>query len=149
MCGVFPGSESFLFFPFLFGSVFAGNAIDPVMSVVADSQLTDICDDHELKTGVRAEGVVFSVRTFAMKATAGLGGLIGGIGLEIIGFPQDAGSSELAPEVVNGLLFISGPFYFSIFVVGALFMWMYRLNEKGHAEILTQLEERRGRNPVS
>jgi Na+/melibiose symporter-like transporter len=143
MCGVFPGSESFLFFPLLLGSVFAGSAIDPVASVVADSQLTDICDDHELKTGVRAEGVVFSVRTFAMKATAGLGGLIGGIGLEIIGFPQNAGASDLAPEVVNGLLFISGPFYFLIFVVGALFMWMYRLNEKRHAEILAILEERR------
>ena len=53
-------------------------------------------------------------------------------------------AGELAPEVVNGLLFISGPFYFLIFIVGALFMWMYRLNEKRHAEILAILEERRG-----
>jgi Na+/melibiose symporter-like transporter len=113
------------------------------MNVVADSQLTDICDDHELRTGVRAEGVIFSVRTFAMKATAGLGGFIGGVGLEIIGFPQDADARELAPEVVDGLLFISGPFYFLIFAVGALFMWMYRLNEQRHAEILSQLAERR------
>jgi Na+/melibiose symporter-like transporter len=143
MCGIFPGSESLLFFPLLFGSIFAGNAIDPVMNVVADSQLTDICDDHELRTGVRAEGVIFSVRTFAMKATAGLGGFIGGVGLEIIGFPQDADARELAPEVVDGLLFISGPFYFLIFAVGALFMWMYRLNEQRHAEILSQLAERR------
>ena len=144
--GVFPGSESFLFLPFLFGSVFAGNAIEPVTNVVADSQLTDICDDHELKTGVRAEGVIFSVRTFSMKATAGFGGLIGGIALEIIGFPQDAGAKELAPEVIDGLLFISGPFYFLIFAVGALFMGMYRLNEKRHAEIQALLEERRGAN---
>jgi Na+/melibiose symporter-like transporter len=144
--GVFPGSESFLFLPLLFGSVFAGNAIEPVTNVVADSQLTDVCDDHELKTGVRAEGVVFSVRAFAMKATAGLGGLIGGIGLEVIGFPEDAGASELASEVVNGLLFIAGPFYFLIFVVGALFMAMYRLNEKRLEEIQALLEERRRAN---
>ena len=81
-----------------------------------------------------------------MKATAGLGGLIGGIGLEVIGFPEDAGAGELAPEVVNGLLFIAGPFYFLIFVVGALFMAMYRLNEKRLEEIQALLEERRRAN---
>jgi Na+/melibiose symporter-like transporter len=70
--------------------------------------------------------------------------LIGGIGLETIGFPQNAGAGDLAPEVVNGLLFISGPFYFFIFVVGALFMGMYRLNEKRLAEIQVLLEKRRG-----
>ena len=143
MYGVFPGSESFLYLPLLFGSVFAGTMIDPVIGVVADSQLVDICDEHELKTGVRSEGVVFSIRTFAMKATAGLGGFIGGIALEMIGFPEDAGVNGLTPEVVDGLLIINGPFYFLISVVGAAFMWMYRLNARRHAEILAALKERR------
>jgi Na+/melibiose symporter-like transporter len=48
--------------------------------------------------------------------------------------------------VVNGLLFIAGPFYFFIFVVGALFMAMYRLNEKRLEEIQALLEERRRAN---
>ncbi len=120
-----------------------GTMIDPVLGVVADSQLVDVCDDHELKTGVRAEGVVFSIRTFAMKATAGLGGFIGGVGLELIGFPKDAGAESLSQEVIDGLLIISGPFFFLIYAVGVAFMWMYRLNAARHEEILTELKERR------
>jgi len=141
--GFFPNSDAFLYLPLLFGSVFIGTMIDPVLGVVADSQLVDVCDDHELKTGVRAEGVVFSIRTFAMKATAGLGGFIGGVGLEIIGFPRDAGAEALSQEVINGLLIINGPFFFLIYAVGAVFMWMYRLNASTHGEILTELQKRR------
>jgi len=141
--GFFPDNTSLLFLPLLFGSVFVGNALEPVLSVVADSQLADICDDHELKTGARAEGVIYSVRTFAMKATDGVGGFIGGIGLVLIGFPEDASATEPSKEALNGLLFIAGPFFFLIFVVGAVFMSMYSLNEKRVTEIQAQLAEKR------
>ena len=141
--GIFPDNGSLLFLPLLFGSVFVGNALEPVLSVVADSQLSDVCDEHELKTGTRAEGVIYSVRTFAMKATDGFGGFIGGVGLVLIGFPEDAGAVEPSEKALNGLLFISGPFFFLIFVVGAVFMWMYSLNKERVEEIQAQLKERR------
>lgn len=47
MFGLFPGSESFLFLPMLFGPLFLGYMILPVIAIVVDSQLVDICDDHE------------------------------------------------------------------------------------------------------
>ena len=120
--------------------------IFPVVPIVVDSQLVDIADDHELRTGKRSEGIVFSVRTFAMKATGGLGGMVGGFALEFIGFPQDAEVGQLAAETINGLLFISGPLYIATSGLGMLFMILYRLNEKRHQEILTALEERRAAN---
>lgn len=143
MFGAFPAHESYFFLPMLFGPLFAGYMILPVMAIVADSQLVDICDDHEYRTGDRAEGVVFSIRTFAMKSTIGLGTMIGGFGLELIGFPEDAVASELEPEVVNGLLFMTGPVYLIVTAVGVGFMLMYRLNAERHQEILAALEERR------
>jgi Na+/melibiose symporter-like transporter len=146
MYGVFPGSESLLFLPLLFGPLFLGYMILPVMNIVVDSQLVDICDDHEYKTGVRAEGVVFSIRTFAMKSTIGLGAMIGGFGLDLIGFPQDAVVGELAPRVVNGLLFMSGPLYLMIVTLGIAFMLLYRLNAKRHQDMLDVLEKRRAAN---
>jgi Na+/melibiose symporter-like transporter len=142
--GIFPNHESTIFFlVVLFGPLFLGYMILPVMGIVVDSQLVDICDDHEYRTGVRAEGVVFSIRTFAMKSTIGLGGLIGGFGLDIIGFPEDAVASELEPEVINGLLIMSGPLYLVVTAIGVAFMLLYRLNSKRHAEILAVLDERR------
>lgn len=149
MLGWFPGNDSPFLLWMLFGPMFLGFMIMPVVAIVVDSQLVDIADDHELKTGRRSEGVVFSVRTFAMKATAGLGGMIGGFALEIIGFPQDAKVGELAESTVNGLLIINGPLYIGIYALGVLFMAMYRLNEERHQEILTALAERRGENPGS
>jgi Na+/melibiose symporter-like transporter len=144
MIGWFPANDSPWLLLAIFGPLFLGYMIFPVVPIVVDSQLVDIADDHEYRTGKRSEGIVFSVRTFAMKATGGLGGMVGGFALEFIGFPQDAEVGQLAEETVNGLLFISGPLYIATSGLGMLFMFMYRLNEKRHQEILTVLEERRG-----
>ena len=108
-----------------------------------DSQLVDIADDHEYRTGKRAEGIIFSIRTFAIKATAGFGGLVGGLGLQYINFPDNASAATLTSESINGLLFMTGPLYWLIVFAGMLFMGMYQLNEKRHGEIMVELEMRR------
>jgi len=144
MIGWFPANNSPYLLWALFGPMFLGFMIMPVMAIVVDSQLVDVADDHEFRTGKRSEGVVFSIRTFAMKATGGLGGMIGGFALEFIGFPKDAEVGQLANETINGLLFINGPLYIGIYVLGLAFMALYRLNQERHQEILTALEERRG-----
>jgi len=144
MMGWFVSNDSPWLLLALFGPLFLGYMIFPVVPIVVDSQLVDIADDHEFRTGRRSEGIVFSIRTFAMKATGGLGGMVGGFALEFIGFPQDAQVGQLATETINGLLFVSGPLYIATSGLGMLFMIMYRLNEKRHQEILTALEERRG-----
>ena len=86
---------------------------------------------------------MFSIRSFAIKATSGIGGLIGGFGLEIIGFPEDASASTLTPEVLDGLLFMTGPLYWIIVFSGMLFMALYNLNRGRHEEIMAVLEVRR------
>ena len=143
LLGLFPGSDSGLVLPMLFGPLFIGYALVSVLAIVVDSQLVDIADDHEYKTGNRAEGVVFSVREFAIKATEGVGGLIGGFGLELIQFPENAEVGGLAPGTLTGLLVMSGPLVLLIYGIGVLFMMMYRLNAERHQEILTALEARR------
>ena len=143
MIGLFPENDSVWMLPGLFGSLFAGFLILPVSSIVFDSQLADVADEHEYRTGRRAEGMVFSIRTFALKATGGLGGLVGGIGLEIIGFPEKATRDMLTPEMLNGLFFMTGPLYWIIVAVGMAFMAMYNLNERRHGGMMEELRVRR------
>jgi len=143
MYGMFPGSDSTLYLWAIFAPMFIGYMILPVMNIVVNSQLVDICDLQEYNTGTRDEGVIFAIRTFSMKATMGLGSLIGGFGLKYIQFPDEAVADELEAGVVNGLLFMSGPLYFIFMALGVAFMLMYRINAKRHAEILAVLEERR------
>ena len=143
LAGYFPSNDSPFMLVLLFGPLFVGYALVGVIGIVVDSQLVDITDQHEYETGDRAEGIVFSIREFAIKATEGVGGLIGGFGLELIQFPEDAEVGAVASETLTGLLVISGPIYFVIYGIGILFMLMYRLNAKRHGEILKVLEERR------
>ena len=143
MIGWFPENDSQWMLWMLFGSLFLGFLALPVIPIVIDSQLADIADDHEYRTGRRSEGVIFSIRTFALKATAGFGGLVGAFGLEYINFPDNATAATLTPETINGLLFMSGPLYWMIVAVGMLFMGMYQLTEKRHKEIMTELSSRR------
>ena len=143
MVGMFPSNESPYILWALYTPLFLGYMILPVMYIVVDSQLVDICDDHEVRTGEREEGVVFSVRTLSMKTTRGLGAALGAFGLGIINFPKDVRVEPVTPETVDGLLFMNGPLYFILMAAGAGCMALYHLNAKRHKEILAALEKRK------
>ena len=139
----FPGNESSFLLVALFLPLFIGALVTPVTSIILDSQLVDVADVHEYQTGARAEGVVFSVRSFAVKATSGIGGLLAGFGLEFIGFPENAEVGQLSAETLNGLLFMNGPLYLMLYLLAIFFMTFYRVDKKRYAEILAELETRR------
>jgi len=143
MIGWFPENDSAWLVPMLFGAMGLAYLIIPVVFIVIDSQLVDVADEHEYRAGQRAEGVVFSVRSFAIKATTGVGGLIAGLALDYINFPTNASLENLTPDMLNGLLFINGPLYIAICFIGMLFMGMYNLSESRHGEIMATLEKRR------
>jgi Na+/melibiose symporter-like transporter len=144
LLGLFPDNDSPWLLYALFGPMFIAYLVTPLFAIVIDSQLADITDDHELNSGHRSEGLVFSIRTFAMKATSGIGGLIAGFGLELIAFPEGAVVGEVAQSAIDGLLFMCGPLYWLIVLVSIGFMTMYQLSESRHAEILKALRVRRG-----
>ncbi len=143
MADVFPAQGSGFDLLFLVSGVFFGFLFFPMASIVIDSQLSDIADDHEYRTGARSEGVVFSVRSFCYKATGGVGGLLAGFGLEIINFPDNAEVGNLAPDTLMGLLFMCGPLYLVVSGLGIFCMYFYALDRKRHAQLLTELKERR------
>ena len=143
MMGWFPGNESPFLLVGLFLPVLLGFMIFPVSSIIIDSQLVDVADEHEYNSGARTEGIIFSVRSFAIKATSGFGGFIAGFGLEYIGFPENAEVGSLPPETVTGLLTMIGPMYLLMYVVAIGFMAFYQIDKKRHEEILVELEARR------
>ena len=139
----FPGNESPFLLVGLFLPLLLGYLIFPVSTIIIDSQLVDIADEHEYNTGARAEGIVFSVRSFAIKATSGFGGFIAGFGLEYIGFPDNAEVGSLQPETITGLLALNGPLYLLLYAVAIGFMSFYRIDKRRHEEMLVELEARR------
>ena len=88
--------------------------------------------------------MIFAMRTFGSKMTSGFGGLFAGFRLAIIGFPRQADVATLAPEVIDGLLFMIGPLYWIIVFGGLGLAFLYNIDRERHAQILQGLEARRG-----
>lgn len=61
-------------------------------------------DYSEWKMGVRSEGLLYGFFYFAFKASAALGGLVAGLGLELFGYTaQSGGTMSLHPDTLHGI----------------------------------------------
>ena len=140
----FPENGSGWILPIFLAASTVGALAAPIIGASANSMLADVADEHELDTGIRREGVLYSVRAFSAKATAAFGTLFGGILLSVIEFPKEAVRGAVLPETVWNLGLIAGPAT-SIFSLAALgFYLRYRINRRRHAEIVAALEQRKG-----
>lgn len=119
-------------------------------TVTVGSMIADIVDEQELKTGLRQEGVFFAALSFSAKATSGLGGLVAGVGLDLINWPQGdtiKSAADVTPEAVTQLGLLYGPLVASF---GLFAIWLYTrysLDRDKHATILAQLSTRRANKP--
>ena len=139
---VFPENGSDLLFPTLlaFNWLFYGGSL--IVSISVYSALGDVTDEHELTTGRRMEGIFYSARTFFGKVTIGIGALLGGIALDVIGFPTKAIVGEVDPDILYKLGMIEGPLA-SLPLIGAIICYgMYDLSKKRQQEIQRQLTDR-------
>lgn len=75
--------------------------------LMIDSMTADVCDEDELRTGLRREGMFGAVKSLALKAGVAFTGLTGGLVIKFAGV-GDA-SLGIAPEVAQTLktLFVS------------------------------------------
>jgi Na+/melibiose symporter-like transporter len=107
------------------------------------SMIADVTDEHELRTGVRQEGLLYSANTLLYKAASGVGVFGAGIVVKIAGIPPGASPGTVSIEVVRNLGLLS----MGVTVVFGLGMaWSfrhYRLGRVRHSEIVAALEENR------
>ena len=131
---------------FKFGLIFTLNGVSQIFfiayMILLDSMLSDSIDEHQLNSGKREEGLFFAARSFATKASYGLGSFLAGIGLDIIRFPQSANPDTVPPESVLHLAILSGPVMFLLFVATVLISNRYPMTEARHREILSGIESR-------
>ena len=83
-----PANGDFALFCTLFGFKFVQGVILQQAYVAFGSMMADVADEHELQAGERQEGIFFGAVAFSAKATSGFGTLIGGVGLDVIGWPR-------------------------------------------------------------
>jgi len=101
----------------------------------------DTVDYGEWKTGIRAEGSVYTGYTFSRKISAALAGFLPGIMLTQIGYIPNIAQSETTLNGLRQLIFI---WPCSLAITAAMTMGLfYKLNEQRFMQIIAELNERK------
>lgn len=104
--------------------------------------ITDVIDDSEVKNGIREDGTIYAVYSFARKlGQAFSSGMIGSL-LSLVGYTS---ATAFDPSVTEGIFTISCivPIIGLTAVALALF-FLYPLNKKRVEENVAELARRRG-----
>ena len=117
-----------------------------VAVVAFGSMMADVADEHEYQSGVRQEGIFFGAVAFSGKATSGFGTFLGGVGLDVIGWPRGAEIQTAADVPVETLVHLGlfyGPVVAGFSIVSLWCYTHYDLSRARHAEIVSALTARR------
>lgn len=114
--------------------------IGPIIFSSINSMFADIADEHELETGERREGIIYSARSFTQKATGAIGVIIGGALIDLIAFPAGAKTGSVDAEVIWWLGFCEGPATSVFTIIGVSFYMRYRIDRQRHRDIIAELE---------
>ena len=110
------------------------------------SMVADVVDEHELKTGLRQQGIFFAALAFSYKCTSGFGNLIGGLALDLINWPRGAqiqSAADIPAETITQLGIIFGPVVAGFAVLSIWCFSHYKLTHKRHQEVLHALKKTR------
>lgn len=135
----FLGTSSLLFITFscmaFFGTAFV-NSLNWAL-------VPDTVDYGEWKTGIRAEGSVYTGYTFSRKISAALAGFLPGIMLTQIGYIPNIAQSDTTLLGLRQLIFL---WPCSLAVIAALTMgFFYKLNEQRFAFIIEEISQRKNK----
>ena len=118
-----------------------------VATIAFQSMMADAADEHEYLFGARREGLYFAGITLSAKASSGLGAWIGGIALDVIGFPHGVANpavlAHIPAETIRNLGIAYGPGASLFTVVSIAVLMTYRLTKADHARIQAELQRRR------
>ncbi|MDR2765346.1 MAG: glycoside-pentoside-hexuronide (GPH):cation symporter [Tannerella sp.] len=103
--------------------------------------VSDAVEYGEWKTGIRAEGTVYSFFTFFRKISQAAAGFIPGLVLALVGYVPNAVQTPEAIRGINGLMFLyPGTLALATFV---LVGWTYKLSDRKYGEIVAELNTRK------
>lgn len=111
-------------------------------NMVIWAMITDVIDDAEIKNGVREDGTIYSVYSFARKIGQALSsGMIGAL-LSVIGY---SAATAFNPEVVNGIFNMTCIIPAIGFVgIALVLMFLYPLSKNRVEANVLELKKRRG-----
>jgi len=117
-------------------------------TIAFQSMMADATDEHEHLFGARREGLYFAGITLSAKASSGLGAFVGGMTLDLIGFPHGgvgnaAALAHIPAETIRNLGIAYGPGAAIFTAIAIAVLLTYKLSKADVARIQTDLQSRR------
>lgn len=111
-----------------------------VFQIVAWALVTDVIDYSEIKNGIREDGAVYGMYSFARKlGQAATSGLVGGL-LTLVGYEQ---STAFDPAVKEGIFDIATLVPAVAFLLLSIVLWFwYPLHKKQVDQVVSVLKEK-------
>lgn len=122
--------------------IFFGNLGSGLFNLMIWAFITDVIDNQMVLTGVREDGTIYAVYSFARKIGQALAGGLGGFALTAIGYVSSTENIVQAPEVVERIYSVAtlAPAIGYLLVALILIFW-YPLNKRRIEENQSKMKE--------
>lgn len=114
-----------------------------VMNIVVWALEADTVEYGEYRTGVRTEGIIYSMFSFTRKMGQALGGAVMAYAIAAAGYVKSGAGQVQSADTIAGLQFATGIVPLILVALGALIMKFYKLTDSAHAEMLSEIRLRR------
>lgn len=113
-----------------------------IQGIIGASIVADILDYHEVRTGLRQEGMFNAALSFSGKAASGIGIVGGGLLLNFIALPPQALPADVPADAITRLGISVGLILPVFYLIPIFLIRRYRISRKMHGEIRTELARR-------
>jgi glycoside/pentoside/hexuronide:cation symporter, GPH family len=103
----------------------------------------DLTEDNAVRTGARAEGLLFALNGLIPKISTGLGAFGGSALIAMVGFPAHAQQGTVAAGVLHELGLVYLPVSAVFYALSILVIVFYRIDQTSHEGNLARLSQPR------
>ena len=145
LLGLAPANSSWALVAFIIFFGTFSSFFGAVLNISVMSALADIADEHELKTGLRLEGIFYSARAFFAKAMNAIGHVVAGLALQYyVMLPPNSVPGDVAPDIIFRLGIVDGPFAMIGGIIAGVVYLGYRIDKSVHEQTREALAARSG-----
>jgi len=139
LVGAMPANGSPMLIPILLADNFLGVTVGVMAGVIVASMFADLADDNTVRTGARAEGLLFALNGLIPKISTGLGAFGGSALIAMVGFPARAQQGTVHESVLHALGLAYLPVVAVLYAVSTAVIVFYRIDRATHEANLARL----------
>jgi GPH family glycoside/pentoside/hexuronide:cation symporter len=109
--------------------------------IIIQSMVADVVEDNAVKSGRRAEGLLFATQGLLPKFTTGIGAFLAGALVSAVRFPTHAAQGTVPPALMRHLALLFLPGYTVLVALSIVVLIFYRIDRHAHERNLEQLRE--------